>query len=410
MMMNSLRRFRLALAVGAITYLACLPATGAPRAASAAFDDWVAQFRTEALAKGIRGDVFDQAFAGVQPLPQVIALDRRQPEHLQTFWKYLDSRITAQRVARGRAALAENRAVLDRVQEAYGVPPRFLVAFWGLESDYGGFTGSFPLVAALATLAEDERRSGFFRNELLALLELIQAGEVPADVTGSWAGAMGHPQFMPSSYRGYAVDFDGDGRRDLWSSPADIFASSARLLTESGWRPGTTWGREVRVPIGFDYALSGLESRRPLRDWQTDGVRDVTGGDLPAIDLEASLIFPGGVDGGPAFLVYDNFRTIMAWNRSILYAVAVGHLADRLAGGSSFAALRPAQEVALSRAQVVEMQGLLGRIGLDAGEPDGVVGTKTRQAVKSFQQLANLPADGYPSVTVLERLRATVDR
>lgn len=381
-------------------------ATAAPAAPDDGFQRWLETLRAEALAHGIRASTFDAAFAGVVPIPRVVELDRRQPEFTQTFWSYLDKRVTPSRIARGQEMLARHRDVLDAVSRRYGVQPRFLVAFWGLETNYGGNTGSYSLVAALATLAYDTRRSDFFREQLLAALELMDQGDVPIDATSSWAGALGHPQFMPTSYRAYAVDFDGDGRRDLWNSVADVFASAANFLAAAGWRDDQTWGREVRLPSGFDYAQSGLEVVKPLAEWQRLGVRKAGGGDLPAVDIEGSVIVPGGAAGGAAFIVYSNFKSIMAWNRSILYAVAVGHLSDRLIGKPPLQASRPAAEVPLARGEVMEMQDLLSRLGLDAGEADGIVGPATRKAVRAFQAEAALPSDGYPTAALLDRLRA----
>lgn len=374
-------------------------------AASQPFADWVEGLRPEARARGIDDVVFDRALYGVEPIERVIELDRRQPEFAQTFWRYMDTRVTAARIERGRALMAGNEALLAEVQRRYRVQPRFLVAFWGLESSFGEDTGSFPLVAAVASLAYDARRAGFFRTQLLDLLTLIQAGDVDLDATGSWAGAMGQMQFIPSTFRAYAVDFDGDGRRDLWNSLPDIFASAANYLAQIGWDGDSTWGREVALPIDFDYAQSGLENDRPLAEWAALGVVQTDGSPLPAAPLRAALLLPGGVSGGPALLVYRNFRRILNWNNAQLYAVSVGHLADRLAGGPPFATPRVDGEVAMSRAQIVEMQELLTRLGLDTGGSDGRVGPRTREAIQLFQQRLQVPADGYPTPALLEQLR-----
>jgi membrane-bound lytic murein transglycosylase B len=374
-------------------------------AASQTFAEWLDAFRPEARARGIDDAVFDTAFAGVVPIDRVIELDRRQPEFVQTFWRYMDTRVTDARVERGRALLAANQPLLAAVQARYRVQPRFLVAFWGLESSFGDDTGSFPLVAAVASLAYDARRAGFFRAQLLDLLELIQAGDVPVDATGSWAGAMGQMQFIPSTFRAYAVDFDGDGRRDLWNSLPDIFASAANYLASIGWDGDSTWGREVMLPVGFDYALSGLDDEQPLAAWAALGVVQMDGAPLPDAPLRASLLLPGGINGGPALLVYRNYRRILNWNNAQLYAVSVGHLADRLVGGPPFATPRYAEEVPMSRGQIVEMQLRLERLGLDTGGADGKVGARTREAIKGFQQRMQLPADGHPTVALLEQLR-----
>jgi membrane-bound lytic murein transglycosylase B len=371
------------------------------------FQNWVGELRREALAGGVSAATFDRAFAGVAPIERVIELDRRQPEFTQTFWQYLDKRVTPERIERGRAQLAKHRKLLESVQRRYGVQPRFLVAFWALESNFGDYTGTFPAVAALATLAFDERRGTFFRQQLLALLAILDKDGIPVDANSSWAGAMGQPQFIPTTYRDFAVDFDGDGKRDLWKSLPDVFGSSANYLASAGWQGNRTWGREVRLPADFDFALADLEIEKPLAEWQRLGVRKANGGDLPRVDISGSIILPGGATGGPALMVYRNFRAIMTWNRSLLYAAAVGHLADRLAGEGTLTTPRPAKEVPLSRSEITEIQHHLDRLGFDAGSPDGVVGPKTRKAIKSFQQHARLPADGFPTIGLLERLRST---
>ena len=373
----------------------------------AGFQDWVGELRREALSKGISADTFDRAFAEVAPIERVIELDRRQPEFTQTFWQYLDKRVTLERIERGRAQLAKHRKLLESVSRRFGVQPRFLVSFWALESNFGDYTGTFPAVAALATLAFDDRRSSFFRQQLLAFLAIIEQDGIAIDANSSWAGAMGQPQFIPTTYQDFAVDFDGDGKRDLWNSLADVFGSSANYLASAGWQGNRTWGREVRLPAGFDFDLTGLEVEKPLDEWQRLGVRNADGRDLPRVDVEGSIILPGGATGGPALMVYRNFRTIMVWNRSILYAVSVGHLADRLAGQGAFVTPRMEKEIPLSRAEVMEIQSRLGRLGFGAGTPDGIVGPNTRKAIKGFQRHAGLPADGYPTIALLERLRST---
>ncbi len=381
-----------------------------PAAASAPFHQWVEELRREARAQGIDNATFDAALGGVRLLPEVLELDRRQPEFRQTFWQYLDQRVTPQRIARGQELMSRHRELLNDVERRFGVQPRFLVAFWGLESNFGDSTGNFPLFASLATLAHDNRRSAFFREQLLAALELVQRRDLSTTVTSSWAGAIGQPQFIPTTYRDYAVDFNGDGRRDLLGSLPDIFASAANYLARAGWQGNRTWGREVRLPPGFNYSLSGLNTKKTLSEWNRLGVRQTDGTTLPAMDMTGSIILPGGADGGPALLVYDNFHAIMAWNRSILYAVAVGHLADRLVGQGSFVAIRRPGESALSRQDVMEIQRILSRLGYDTGGVDGLVGEKTRESIRSFQQQASLRADGHPSQTLLERLRVSAQR
>ena len=382
--------------------IAVLPTTAG---ASPAFDQWIEELRREAQARGIDSATFNAALANVQLIPRVLELDRRQPEFRQTFWQYLDQRVTPQRIARGQELLARHHDLLNDVERRYGVQPRFLVALWGLESNFGDSTGDFPLYSSLATLAYDDRRSAFFREQLLAALELLQRGDLPVTAKSSWAGAIGQPQFIPTTYRDYAVDFNGDERRDLRNSLPDIFASAANYLARAKWQGNRTWGREVLLPPGFNYSLSGLNTKKTLVEWSRLGVRQSNGTDLPTVDISGSIILPGGADGGPALLVYNNFETIMAWNRSILYAVAVGHLADRLAGEGPFVATRRTGDVALSRGDIMEIQRILSRLGYDTGGVDGLVGEKTREAVRLFQQQASLRADGYPSAALLERLR-----
>lgn len=376
--------------------------------ASALPPEWLEGVRSEAARLGIRTATLNAALSRMEFLDRVIELDRRQPEFTQTFWRYLDGHINAEQVARGRSLLARHGKLLDRVFRAHGVQPRFLVAFWALETNFGDFTGKVPLLGSLATLSFDDRRSSFFRHQLMAALQLVDSGDIPLDATGSWAGAVGQTQFMPITYRDFAEDFDGDGRRDLWRSLPDIFASSARYLSGSGWRPGETWGREVHLPANFDFAEAGLETERPLREWAGLGVRRADGAPLPDSDVRGSIILPGG-HRNPAFLVYGNFKAILIWNRSLLYAVAVGHLADRLVSdGVRLLKPRPVPEDPLSRSQVIEMQQLLSRQGFLATEPDGLVGPATRNAVKAFQKRENLPADSHPTPELLERLRAAL--
>lgn len=317
---------------GVLLLLAVLGATAA-RAAAGDFATWLADLRAEAAGRGISAATLDAALAGVEPLPRVVELDRNQPEFTLTLDQYLARVVSDRRVEVGRAKLRENAALLGRVAARYGVQPRFLVALWGIETDFGRLTGGFNVVQALVTLAYDGRRSAYFRGELLDALAILEAGHVrPEAMVGSWAGAMGQTQFMPSSFRRFAVDFDGDGRADLWQSRPDVFASAANYLSRSGWTDGLTWGREAHLPEGFDPALLGLETRKPLSGWQALGVRRADGRDLPkSPDLEASLVAPDGPKGR-VFLVYGNYRVILTWNRSHLFGIAVGTLADRLIG------------------------------------------------------------------------------
>lgn len=389
--------------------LALVIVTTTADAETAPFDQWLDDLRKEAVGRNISAPVVDRALGGVQPIKRIIELDRRQPEFTQTFWRYLDQRVNTRRTNRGRKLVVQKQALLAPIAKKYGIPARFLVSFWGLETNFGDYTGKFPLFAALATLAHDARRADFFREQLLTALQLMQRGDVDETTKASWAGAMGNCQFIPSTYWAYAVDQDGDGKRDLWNSQGDIFASAGNFLAQSGWKAGETWGREVRLPKGFDLEAVGLETRKTVSQWQALGVRRIEGWDLPTSDIEGSIVLPAGRQG-PAFLVYENFRTILKWNRSILYAVAVGHLADRIAGKGTFKTARPAKDIPLSRADMLDIQRILNTFGFDAGKPDGIAGSKTRAAIKAFQRKATLPPDGYPSFGLLERLRSAAGK
>jgi membrane-bound lytic murein transglycosylase B len=296
------------------------------------FPDWLTELRDEALERQISAATLDAALANLQPNDKVIELDRKQPESEMTFERYLKIVVTPERIRTGRRKLAEHRALLREVQERFGVQPRFLVALWGVESNYGRRMGSFPVVEALATLAWDGRRGAFFRGELLDALRILDEGHIEPDrMLGSWAGAMGQPQFIPSSFRRYAVDFDGDARRDIWQSEADVLASAANYLSTEGWDDDLIWGREVRLPDGFDPQLLGRKTRRSLGEWQELGVRRANGKSLPRADVHASIVQPGG-EGGPSYVVYDNYRVLLRWNRSEYFATAVSLLSDRIAG------------------------------------------------------------------------------
>jgi membrane-bound lytic murein transglycosylase B len=294
------------------------------------FSTFLAGVRQEAVAAGIRPATLDKALAGIQPIPRVLELDKKQPERTLTFAQYIDMVAPQARIDAARKKLDENAALLDEIGRKFGVQPRFIVALWAVESDFGRKMGTFPIIPALATLAYDGRRSAFFRKELINALKIVDQGHVAADaMIGSWAGAMGQTQFMPSSFLAYAYDWNGDGRRDIWGTREDALASIANYLAKTGWKGTETWGREIRLPARFDSALIGLETKKPLAFWQAAGVRRGDGGDLPARELDASLVQPGGPDG-PTLLVYDNYRTVLKWNNSLYFASAVGYIADGL--------------------------------------------------------------------------------
>lgn len=301
-------------------------------AAEQSFESWVAQVKTEALNQGIDAQIINQAFADISPVARIIELDRKQPEGTMTFAKYRKRVISDARIAQGRRLYRENRALLDQIAAQYGVQPQYVVALWGIETSYGNNTGGFDVIEALATLAYDGRRAKFFRSEMFKALKILNEGHItPSKMKGSWAGAMGQNQFMPSSFDAYAVDGNGDGKRDIWTSLPDVFASSSNYLAKHGWRAGERWGRAVRLPAGFSKALTGREIKKSLSEWQNLGVRLPGGGDLPRdLDMRASIVTPDGL-GGPAFLVYNNFNVIMRWNKSTYFATSVGLLADAIA-------------------------------------------------------------------------------
>ncbi|MHA7814917.1 MAG: lytic murein transglycosylase [Pseudohaliea sp.] len=383
---------------------ALLPA-GPAAATAAGFRDCVAGLGDRALAAGVDGELVARVLPSLSPLERVLALDRSQPEFVQTFPAYLEARVTDARVERGRELLERHGAFLETLLDRYGIPPRYLVAFWGLETNYGGYLGKVPTLDSLATLACDERRSEFFAGEFVNALQLVEREQLPLErLVGSWAGAVGHTQFMPSSYLRYAVDGDGDGRIDLWRSEHDALASGANFLHSLGWEPGLRWGRQVALPGGFAYEQAGLGKARSLRAWAAAGVTRADGESLPALELEAALLLPAG-HRGPAFLVYDNFRVVMRWNASQSYALAVGLLADRLAGAPPLR-LPPGLAKPLRKTQIVDAQEALNALGLDAGTADGIIGSRTRAALRAFQLEQGLPADGYPdpaTLTALER-------
>jgi len=303
---------------------------GAAEAAPGDFTTFLAGVRRDAAARGIRAATLDAALRDAQFLPHVIELDRKQPERTMTFTEYMAKVVTAQRKEDARRHLAENRALLDAIWRRYAVEPSIIVSLWGLESDFGRLPGNFPVISALATLSYDGRRSAYFRSELMAALRILDQGHIRVEeMTGSWAGAMGQCQFMPSSFLDYAVDYDGDGRRDIWKSRGDVLASTANYIRGLGWRGGLSWGQDVLLPHGFDPGLAGLAAKRPTGEWSRLGVRSVDGGPLPSRESEASLIMPEGASG-PALLVYANFHAIMKWNPSTYFAVSVGYLADSM--------------------------------------------------------------------------------
>ncbi|MDZ7791500.1 MAG: lytic murein transglycosylase [Xanthomonadales bacterium] len=353
----------------------------------------------EPLVSGVLGSLRHQ--------PRVIELDRDQPEFRQSFSAYLKARVNENRVQRGRELYQQHRQLLDRLSREYGVPGHYLIAFWGMETNFGSYLGGMPTLDSLATLACDPRRSEYFTGELMTALQLLARENLdPSVMRGSWAGAMGHTQFMPSSYMAHAVDGDGDGTIDLWNSETDALTSAANYLANLGWQRGERWGREVRLPDGFPYLETGLSNSAPLAHWRELDVRQANGSALPSVDMHGSVIVPMG-HRGPAFLVYTNFEIIMKWNRSQAYAIAVGRLADRITGGGRLAASLPDVENAPSRSQILALQRGLDRAGFDPGEPDGMLGPATRAALRAWQQANGRVADGYPDPDTLAAVSST---
>lgn len=358
-----------------------------------------------ARQEGIDADVIATVLNDTTRLQPVIKLDRSQPEFTRTFADYYIRRVTEQRVEQGRALYAEHRDLLLRLQREYGVPSHYLLAFWGLETNYGSYFGKIRTTDALATLACDQRRAEFFSDEFIVALKIIDAGDIEREqMLGSWAGAMGNMQFLPSVFLKYAVDGDGDGRRDLWNSIPDSLASAANFLRGIGWREELRWGREVRLPQGFDYSLSGRQGMRTLAEWVQLGIRDAYGGALPLLDIPATVLVPAGHEG-PAFLIYENFDVIMRWNRSEYYAIAVGRLADRIAGGGLLTRKVEASSEPITREKVQRLQADLTLLGFEAGKADGIFGPASRRALSLFQNANDMIADGHLNQQVLEAVR-----
>ena len=368
------------------------------------FSEWQADFRAQALKAGINPLVFDNAFAGITPDMSVIKADRSQPEFSRPVWEYLDGALSPLRVRNGQRLLEQNAELLGRIEQRYGVDRQALVSVWGMESNFGSFQGNKSVIRSLATLAYEGRRPEFAQSQLIAALKIIQEGDIsPEKMLGSWAGAMGQTQFIPTTYETHAVDFDGDGRRDIWNSSADALASTAHYLQSSGWKQGQPWGFEVTLPAGFDYALADGAIKKSVAEWQKLGVK-VPASAAGSEQLSAALLLPAGYRG-PAFLVLDNFRAILRYNNSSSYALAVGLLSQRFNGGGTILADWPKDDRPLSRSERVELQMLLSQRNYDAGNADGIIGANTRKAIRSAQQAMGWPADGYPSHKLLESLR-----
>jgi len=368
------------------------------------FARWVAEFSQSARAAGIDEATLHNAFDTVRFVPRVIELDRAQPEFNRPVWDYLDNAVSKQRVTRGQDKLQQTRADINAAASRYGVPAEILVAIWGMESNYGSFMGDIPSIDALATLGFEGRRGPWARGQLLAALKMLQSHEVErSQMLGSWAGAMGQTQLLPSNYLAYAVDADGDGRRDIWASLPDVMGTTAHFLAQSGWQVNQPWAVEVRLPADFDLARADGELRQPSAAWQQQGVQSLDSRPLPELP-DAAILLPAGARG-PAFLVGANFRAILRYNNATSYALAVGLLAQQLAGGPGVQAPWPRDVQALSRTQLLALQAALNARGFDSGPPDGVMGPATRRAIRAYQRSVGLPQDAYPTLELLTKLQ-----
>ncbi|RZA32665.1 MAG: lytic murein transglycosylase [Lysobacteraceae bacterium] len=383
-----------------------LATTGQSHASDLVFDDCLAGLRAQAMQAGISGPSYDASTAGLQPDLGVLPLLDAQPEFTTPIWDYLAALVDEQRIADGQAMLKAHAGTLATVSQQYGVDPATVVAVWGVESDYGKTFGKRPLLTSLSTLSCFGRRQPFFRGEFFATLKLLQSGDLKAEgLTGSWAGAFGHTQFMPSTYQRIAVDGDGDGRRDLVASIPDALASTANYLKQAGWRTGEAWGYEVKLPDAFEAALAGRKSKRPLADWIARGVTRIDGTPLAASDSQAALLLPAGGEG-PAFLVFRNFDAIYSYNAAESYALAIATLADRLRGGGPLLTPWPTDDPGLGRGERRQLQVLLLARGHAIGEADGMIGTLTRRAIVAEQQRLGLqPLDGRAGRKILAALQ-----
>jgi membrane-bound lytic murein transglycosylase B len=369
------------------------------------FSQCIARLQTQAIAAGVSEATSNNILAKVQPLEKILKYDRNQPEFVQTFTGYFSKRVTDWRVNKGREKIKLHREFLNKLTQEYGVPAHYLIAFWGLETNFGSYKGKIPTIRALTTLACDQRRSAYFSGELVQALLLLEREELnEKDMIGSWAGAMGHTQFMPTAYMKYARDGDGDGKINLWNNEKDALASAAHFLQNLGWKTGFKWGREVNLPKDFDYQLAGKSQPQTVTFWNDKGVKKVNGKPVGKADLKAALLIPAGHKGS-AFLAYPNFDVILRWNNSEYYGIAVGHLADRISGQKALS--KPLPD--LPKYTIDEMkafQDKLNQLGFDVGVADGILGPATRKGVRGFQASVGLIADGYPSLETVEAAKS----
>ncbi|MBM7073698.1 lytic murein transglycosylase [Shewanella sp. 202IG2-18] len=374
------------------------------QAANSDFQTCLTRLKSTALSNGITQATIADTLDRVKPRKQVIKADKNQPEFTSTFQHYFDKRVTAWRVLKGRKMMKEHHDLLAKLTNKYGVPGQYIVAFWGLETNYGSYKGNLPVIDSLTTLACKPRRAKFFTQELMKALKLKQKNGFSYDqMRGSWAGAMGHTQFMPSTFARYAVDADADGKADLWNSEVDALTSAANFLMHLGWKREQRWGREVQLPTKFDYTPIGSKQKKSLSEWRTLGVQKADGKPLSVVSgMDAVLYLPSG-HKGPAFLGYDNFNVIMKWNRSEFYAISVGHLADRIAGAGRLIS-HPPKIPKFKRKNIKAMQQKLLDLGYKVGKPDGIIGRNTVKALQQYQKKQGILADGFPSKTTFIKM------
>jgi membrane-bound lytic murein transglycosylase B len=367
------------------------------------FASWKRELRQDALDAGISKKTVNAMLKSAKFMPSIIKLDRGQPEFISPFLSYVDKRVNANQVQRGRALLQQNEHLLTQIEAQYGVPKNILVAFWGMETNYGANQGNIGLPSSLMTLAYDGRREEFFRNQLLDAMRIVDAGHnTVGGLRGSWAGAMGHMQFMPSTFIAHGVDGDGDGRIDIWRSLPDAFSSAANYVSNAGWVSGEPAAIEVKLPTKFDYSLAQLQNKKSTTEWGKLGVRTADLRPVPFLD-NAAIILPQGYLG-PAFMVFSNFDVIMDWNRSVNYALSVVQLSNQYVGDTPIIGGAEAENEALSFNQILTLQGKLNELGFDCGMPDGFPGLKTQTAIRQYQATQKLPPDGFASPSLYERL------
>lgn len=373
--------------------------------ADAAFQKFVESMWPQARAKGVSLQTYRRAFHGLGPDPKVWEKANYQPEYIKPIWQYLANAVNDTRIQKGMEMLQVYKPLLDAIEAKYGVDRHVVIAIWGMETRYGEYLGDYNVIQALATLGYRGNRRSFGRTQLLAALQILENGDIePQNMMGSWAGAMGQTQFIPTTYDAYAVDFTGDGKRDIWRSIPDALASTANYLRVSKWKFGQTWGYEVEMPRGFNRKLANNKTIKTIAQWQALGVKRVRGQQFPRSSDRAALYAPAGPNG-PAFLTLNNFRSILRYNVAPAYALAVGYLSDRIRGFPPFVQSWPTDAVPLQEKERFELQNLLAARGYEIGEIDGVIGSKTEAAVRDYQRSNGLPEDGFPSVQLLQRLR-----